>query len=86
MAKKNPKQHEQGVLNSLLSAPPSEQGRRNPFWNLSTEQLAEMDRVKEAYQLGDLRHLTFSAIFRECKPLLGLRCCLGTFKSYMERE
>ena len=77
---------EKNVLNKLKSAPPSERGRRDPFWNLTSAQREEMQQVKDAYKAGDLRHLSFSAIFRMCKPLLGLRCCLGTFRSYMERE
>ena len=84
MAAKEPK-GKSSVVSKLMDLPPSEQGRRDPFWNLSDDQKAEMEEVKRAYQNGELRHLTFTAIFRECKPLLDLRCCLGTFRTHMEK-
>ena len=85
MAPKEPKTRKPSVVSKLKALPPSEQGRRAPFWNLSDDQKAEMEEAKRAYQSGELKHLTFTAIFRECKPLLDLRCCLGTFRTYMDK-
>ena len=79
------KQKLKSAVDKLKACPPSEQGRRDPFWNLTDDQRVEMEDVRRAWKDGELKHLTFTTVFREVKQMLDLKCCLTTFKTWMEK-